>query len=297
MGCYKLSKSTMEKFGTLIFLITIGLSLSDKFYINNHEFAFDGHKSGLCFTHKGELRDNLMNGIVPMYFKISENSAFYAIFHYKQNNFAAAVAVQMFRVALENIQRSSYDDPTPVDWKSFLEHGLKKIDHRLMQNDITGVRAESETKVLIAIVDGYKVILAEIGDMRMVMFGNAVQNMKYEPWFMTTGLLNVLGGKTSKQKDLKIRGVAKVIEFHDMKYIVLGTKSLWFLSEDQIALTVLENAKDLKRAAQEITNSVMMPFEEKDNGVIVIDINPTREKVKEEDNSFISKLCGCLNSR
>lgn len=283
----------MKKFGTLIFLISIVLSLSDRFYTINHEFAFDGHKSGFYFTHKGELSDNLVNGIVPMYFKISENSAFYAIFHYKRNNFAAVVAVQIFRAALQNIQTSSYDDPTPVDWKSFLERGLRKIDHRLMQNDITGVRAESETKALIAIVDGYKVILAEIGDMRKVMFGNTVQNSAYEPQPIPTGLLNVLGGKISKQTDLRIRGAAKVTEFHDLKYMVLGTKSLWFLSDDQIALKVLENAKDLKGAAKEVTKSVMIPSEEKDNGVIVIDINPAREK--EKDKSFCNKLCGCWN--
>lgn len=285
----------METLGTLIFLITFGLSLSEKLHVMNSEFEFDGHKTGFYFTHKGELSDNSMNGIYPMHFKISEDSAFYAIFHYNRNHFAAAVAIQMLRASLHNIQTNANDDPTPIDWNSFLADELKKIEDRLMQDDITGERAESETKALITIVDGYKATIAQIGDMRIAMFAKISQKSKNELHSISkisTGLLNVLGGKTFKEKNSRIQGVAKLIEFHDLKYIILGTKSLWFLSEDELASKVLENVKNLKKAAQEIADSVMVPLQEKDNGVIVIDINSIKD---EEKLSCIDKLFCCLN--
>lgn len=286
----------METFGTFIFLIiTFGPSLSKKLYVMNSEFEFDGHKTEFYFTHKGELSDNSMNGIYPMYFKITENSAFYAIFHYNRNDFAAAVAEQMLRASLHNIQTNDNDDPAPIDWNSFLADELRKIDDRLMQDDITGERAESETKALITVVDGYKATIAQIGDMRMAIFAKVSQKSKNELHSISTvstGLLNVLGGKSFKEKNARIRDVAKLIEFHDFKYIILGTKSLWFLSEDELASKVLQNVNNLKKAAQEITDSVMMPIQEKDNGVIVIEINSPQKKGK---SSFIDKWFCCLN--
>lgn len=130
----------MEKFGILIPLTFIGLSISNEFLVFEREFALDGQRSGFYFIHKGELSDNSMNGVVPMYYKISEDSAFYATFHYNQNNFAAVVAVKMFRAALQSVQPIGNDARAGENWKSFLKQGLKKINDRLMQDDITGVQ-------------------------------------------------------------------------------------------------------------------------------------------------------------
>lgn len=137
-----------------------------------------------------------------------------------------------------------------------------------MQDDITGDSAESESKALIAVVDGNKVTLVQIGDMRKVLLVNATtHNAKNEMQSMRTlppALSNVLGGKASKAQNTKLRGIAEVNEFYDLKYLFMGTKSLWRLSDNQIALKILENVEDLKKAAQEVTNLIALPHHMKE---------------------------------
>lgn len=283
----------MDKFGILFFLTFIGLSITEEFHAFERQFTLDGQKSGFYFTHKGELNDNSMNGIVPMYHKISEDSAFYAIFHYNRNNFAAVVAVKMFRAALKTVEPISYDAHVEVNWKTFLQQGLKKIDDRLMQDDITGDCAESETRALIAVVDRNKVTLAQIGDMRKVLLVNIRRNARNDMQSMRNvppELVNVLGGKATKARNPKIHGVADVNEFPDLKYLIMGTKSLWRLSDHQIARKVLENVRDLKKAAQEVTNSMVLLSDEKDNGIVVIDV-----KHSKGEKTILDKMLSCLN--
>lgn len=287
----------MEKFGIFFFFTIIGLSISHEPYVFEGEYSADGQKCGLYFIHKGELMtNNSQNGILPMYHKISEDSAFYAIFHYNRNNFAAMVAIKMFKTALKSVEPISSDARVNVSWKSFLQRILMKIDNRLMHADITGDRAESETKVLIAVVVRNKVTVAQIGDMRKVLLVNVCRNGKTELQSMansTPRLFNVLGGKASKAQNPKIHSVSEVNEFDDFKYLIMGTKSLWRLSDNQIVSCVLENADDLKNAAQKITDSIVLPLDEQDNGAVVIDVNNNNHSKGEK--TFFNKVASYLN--
>lgn len=107
----------MDTFRILFFLTCIGLSISEELCIFEREFSLDEQRSGFYFTHKSELTisNNSMNGIVPMYHEISSDSAFYAIFHYNRNNFAAIFAKKMFRAALKLVHPKSNDARVAVN--------------------------------------------------------------------------------------------------------------------------------------------------------------------------------------
>lgn len=238
--------------------------------IANDILDLESYKSGIYFAHKGPFSTST-NGIIPMYQKISNNSAFYGIFQYNRNKFAVEVAVKMFKTALALLS------PIKLDSRSFLEEELKKIDDRLMQDDIIGIQAESETKALIAIVGPTTVTVAEVGDMGKALYTTNINFFKESlspVKVKNPGLLNVLGGKAAKAKNSNIRGMAEVMQFTSMKWIVLGTKSLSSLSGHQIKRTLTKNANDLKIAAQKITKLIKLPKDETDCGVIVIDGRP-----------------------
>lgn len=227
-----------------------------------NELGLMGHKSGI-YIHQSDKPTNInMKGVEAMFQEIDDKTAIYAIFEYDNNNRSASIAKKMLETALKT-------KPTKVNWKSFLETEIAKIE--------TEAQAESSTRALVVVVDGNTVTTAQVGLTPMtVFFKDSMDSKTLNSKSMSDNLSreqlhNVLGGMIGKGRHANIHEHVVVTQLNDPKFIVMGTTSLWRADDYVTAKLILKNEKDYRKAAKAIANIRNSKSAMKtDYGVIII---------------------------
>lgn len=268
----------MKTFKMLNFLLFIGLlSTLSQCTELEQELAFNGHKSGIYLVDNENSADEFRNGISYMFQKINKEVTIHALFHYRQNIFAANITKGLLQNAVQS-KLSKNGANTKIDWNSFLKEELKNIENRLMEPGLSNEQVVSRTSAAIVIVDGNTVTQAQVGDSCIVSFAKDFQQsgtglrVKESP---PAKLRNKLGGKFLKKKDPTIRGDADVTDLSDVRFIVMGAAYFWFVNVDTVAQIISQNTNILNKAAREITKLIKIPNYEANSGIIVIGLNPS----------------------
>lgn len=258
------------KIWNFILIVELLLGSSRCVQIIENVLGLKGHKSGIYIYQNEKPTDINMKGVEFMFQEIDDKTAIYAIFEYDNNNSSACIAKGMLETAFKA-------KPTKVNWKSFLETEMAKIETRLTQDNLSVAEAESSTRAQVIVVDGNSVIAAEVGLSHMLVFvKDAIDSNKLnfknknDNW-RREHIHYVLGGKISKEKHSYIRGDAIVTQSNDPKFIVMGTISFWQFDDYAKAEFILKSEKDYKKAAKAIANIRNSPSGNKhDYGVIIV---------------------------
>lgn len=262
----------MNTFKILNFILFAGLLSGSSRCIEviEHDLRLKGHKSGIYIRQNDKPTGVNVMGVEAMFQEIDDKTAIYAIFEYDNNNSSACIAKEMLDTAIKA-------KPTKVNWKSFLEAEMVKIETRLMRDNVPAAEAESSTRALVVVVDGSTVTTAQVGLSEMTVFvKNAIDSSKFDFKFMNDNLSgqqihNILGGKIAKRRHSRIRGDAVITQSNDPEFIVMGTTSFWRNDDYDTAEFILKNEKDYKKAANAIANIRNAPSAKKsDYGVIIV---------------------------